>query len=159
MAGALTVTSNQFGEDGQLPERAAHPSVGGQNRSPQLSWSDIPEGTVSIAVSCWDPDAPTTVGFCHWVRTGIAPTATSLDEGAGTADGPWTDGFTDWGEHHYGGMAPPAGDAPHHYRFTVYALDIDGSGFDRHTTYAKLQFMIRGHVLAQGTLTGRFAVQ
>lgn len=159
MAGTISVTSAQFVQDGELPLSAAHPAVGGQNRSPQLSWSGVPEGTRSIALTCWDPDAPTTVGFTHWVRTGMAPSATSLGEGAGTEQGEWVDGFTDWGEHHYGGMAPPAGDEPHHYHFTVYALDVDGSGFDKHTTYAKFRFMIRGHVLAEGTLTGRYAVR
>lgn len=158
MAGVIAISSDQFGDDGPLPLRAAHPSVGGENRSPQLTWSGIPEGTVSLALTCWDPDAPTTVGFTHWVRTGMDPSLHALSEGSGTEKGPWVDGFTDWGESGWGGMAPPQGDEAHHYRFTVYALDIDGSGFDEHTTYAKFQFMIRGHVLAQGTITGRFAV-
>lgn len=155
----ITVTSEQFQHEGQLPTSAAHPAVGGQNRSPQLSWSAVPEGTRSIAVTCYDPDAPTTVGFVHWVRFGIDPSERSLDEGAGTAGGPGTDGFTDWGERQYGGMAPPAGDAAHHYHFTVYALDSETLGLDPDTTYAKFRFLTRGHVLATGTITGRYAVE
>lgn len=158
MASEITVRSEQFGIGDDLPSSAAHPSVGGANRSPQLSWQGVPEGTKSIAVTCWDPDAPTTVGFSHWVRWGIPPSRTSLDEGAGTEEGEWTDGFTDWGESAYGGMAPPAGDPPHHYQFTVYALDSDDLGLDERTTYAKFRFLTGGHVLAVGTLTGRYAV-
>jgi len=160
----LTVTSEQFDEDGDLPKSAAHPSVGGQNRSPQLSVADVPTHARSIAITCWDPDAPTTVGFCHWVRFGIPPSIEALEEGAGTEKGSWTDGFTDWGESSYGGMAPPAGDQAHHYQFSVYALDLDEAdlaraGLGAHTTYAMLRFAIRGHVLASATLTGRYAVR
>jgi phosphatidylethanolamine-binding protein (PEBP) family uncharacterized protein len=56
-------------------------------------------------------------------------------------------------------MAPPAGDEPHHYAFSVYALDTDSLGVDGTTTYAKFRFLIRGHVLAAGTLTGRFGIE
>lgn len=154
----IQVTSDQFQHDGELPMSAAYPGVGGQNRSPQLAWSDPPGGTRSLAITCYDPDAPTTVGFTHWVRFGIAPSVRSLPEGAGTEEGDWTDGFTDWGERRYGGMAPPAGDPAHHYHFTVYALDEATLGLDADTTYAKFQFLIRGHVLARGTITGLFAV-
>jgi len=156
----ITVQSAQF-EDGQpIPVSAAHRAAGGQNKSPQLSWSGVPEGTKSLALSCWDPDAPTTVGFAHWVRVGMPPSLAELPEGAGAERGEWQDGLTDWGEHGYGGMAPPAGDPPHHYQFTVYALDAEAKelGLDEHTTYAKLRFLVRGHVLASGTLTGTYAM-
>lgn len=151
----ITVRSSQFEEGGEIPASAAHPSVGGENKSPQLSWEGVPPETKSIALSCWDPDAPTTVGFSHWVRVGISPTTSGLEEGE-----PGTDGISDWGESSYGGMAPPQGDPPHHYRFTVYALDAghDELGLGERTTYAMLRFVIRGHVLASGTLTGIYAV-
>jgi hypothetical protein len=55
-------------------------------------------------------------------------------------------------------MAPPAGDSPHHYQFTVYALDVDKTGLDDHTTYAKFRFTIKDHTLASGTLVGLYAV-
>ncbi len=158
MADEITVTSEQFGEGEDIPASAAHQMAGGQNRSPQLSWEGVPEGTRSLAVTCWDPDAPTTVGFSHWVRFDIPAGVTSLAEGAGAAGGPGINGFSDWGESAYGGMAPPAGDPPHRYHFTVYALDQDSLGVDETTTYAKFRFLIRGRVLATGTLTGQYAV-
>jgi Raf kinase inhibitor-like YbhB/YbcL family protein len=155
MPGELRVTSSAFGEDETIPLRAAHSDVGGENRSPHLSWNGGPPATKSYAVSCWDPDAPTTVGFCHWIRFGLPADCHKLDE-ADSAVG--TDGFSDWGESAYGGMAPPAGDRPHHYQFTVYALDVDAPGLDPHTTYAKFRFSIKDHILASGTLVGRFGV-
>ncbi len=157
----LTLRSDQF-EDGQpIPQSAAHPSAGGKNESPQLSWTGVPEGTKSLALSCWDPDAPTSVGFCHWIRFGMSPSLTSLDEGAGRSDGDWGDGFCDWGESAYGGMAPPAGDEPHHYQFTLYALnqEADLLGLDEKATYARFRFSIRNNIIATGTLTGTYEVR
>lgn len=155
----LIVRSATFEDGKPIPRSAAHQAAGGQNRSPQLSWSGIPAGAKSLALTCWDPDAPTTVGFSHWVRVGMPPSLRQLAEGAGSERGTWIDGITDWGEHGYGGMAPPEGDPPHHYVFTLYALDAEAKqlGLDDHTTYAKLRFAVRGHVLASGTITGTYA--
>jgi Raf kinase inhibitor-like YbhB/YbcL family protein len=154
----LKVTSELFADGAPIPDSAAHGAVGGANKSPQLSWSEGPAGTRSYALTCWDPDAPTTVGFCHWVRFDIPADRRSLDQGAGAGDQPGRNGFTDWGESVYGGMAPPAGDPDHHYRFTVYALDVETTGLDEHTTYARFRFATKDHVVAQGTLVGLFAV-
>jgi Raf kinase inhibitor-like YbhB/YbcL family protein len=152
---SLTVRSTLFAEGETIPLSAAHSMVGGGNVSPPLSWDAGPPGTQSYAVTCYDPDAPTTVGFSHWVLFDVGPTVTELPAGVA---GEGTSGFSDWGESRYGGMAPPAGDEPHHYRFTVYALDVASLGVDHTTTYAKFRFLIRGHVLAEGTLTGRFGL-
>jgi hypothetical protein len=56
-------------------------------------------------------------------------------------------------------MAPPPDDPPHHYRFTVYALETDSLGLDDHTTYARFQFAAGSHVLAVGSLTGPFGME
>jgi hypothetical protein len=151
----LEVRSTLFSEGETIPGSAAHSMVGGANASPDLSWSEGPAGTQSYAVTCYDPDAPTTVGFTHWVVFDIPASVHSLAAGATP---PGVVGFTDWGESTYGGMAPPAGDDPHRYQFSVYALDTDLLGVDGTTTYAKFRFLIRGHVLASGTLTGRFGI-
>jgi Raf kinase inhibitor-like YbhB/YbcL family protein len=154
----LTVTSQQFVDGDEIPLSAAHSAVGGDNRSPQLSWSEGPAGTKSYAVTLWDPDAPTTVGFTHWIRYDIPPSTTSLDEDADSGGDLGSEGFTDWGESSYGGMAPPAGDAAHRYQFTVWALDVDHTGLDERTSYAKFRFATKDHILATGRLEGLFAV-
>lgn len=154
--GTLEVRSSLFGDGETIPTVAAHAMAGGENTSPDLSWDEGPEGTASYAVTCWDPDAPTTVGFTHWLVFDIPSSVRQLAAGATP---PGVAGFTDWGENGWGGMAPPAGDEPHRYVFTVYALDTDAIGGGETTTYALFRFLIRGHVFASGTLTGRFGVQ
>jgi len=151
----MELKSSLFGEGETIPLSAAHSMAGGENVSPDLSWSKGPPGTESYAITCYDPDAPTTVGFTHWIRFDIPASVTALPAGSGE---PGIHGFTDWGESKYGGMAPPAGDPPHHYEFTVYALDVDTLGLGDVTTYALFRFMIRDKVLAQSTLTGLFGL-
>ena len=155
----LTVSSSLFEEGGMIPSSAVHSYAGGGNRSPDLSWKDAPPGTASFALTCYDPDAPTEVGFVHWILFNIPREITSLPEGAGTAGGNPSGsilGYTDWGNNEYGGCAPPPGDPPHHYLFTVYALDVPKLELGSSTTYAFLRFSLRGHILAEGTRTGLF---
>ncbi len=157
----MQLTSTLFADGETIPTSAAHTFAGGGNVCPDLAWTGAPPGTRSFAITCYDPDAPTTVGFVHWLLFDIDPSTTSLAAGAGAAgESPAgsVSGFCDWGESQYGGMAPPPGDSPHRYIFTVYALDQDKLGLDETTTYAKFMFMIRGHVLATGTLTGLFGM-
>jgi Raf kinase inhibitor-like YbhB/YbcL family protein len=156
----ISVRSNLFSEGETIPKSAAHTMVGGDNISPDLAWTGAPSATTSFAVTCYDPDAPTTVGFTHWILFNLDPSIMSLDAGAGASgknpEGSML-GFTDWGESQYGGMAPPSGDPAHHYHFTVHALDTK-LDLGPTTTYALLNFMMRGHVLGRGTLTGLYSV-
>jgi len=100
----------------------------GQNISPALNWSNAPAGTKSFAVTAYDPDAPTGSGWWHWVMYNIPADATGLVAGAGNgrnAPRGSQEGRTDFGSKGYGGPCPPAGDKPHHYHFTVFALKVD----------------------------------
>ncbi len=156
----LKVHSQVVQEGKPIPMSAVHTSAGGDNISPDLAWDAPPTGTRSLAVTCYDPDAPTSVGFSHWILFNLFPELRALPAGAGAPGSVPIGavlGFTDYGESAYGGMAPPPGDPAHRYQFTVYALDVPQlPGANGTTTYAKFRFMVRGHVLAQGTLTGLF---
>jgi Raf kinase inhibitor-like YbhB/YbcL family protein len=107
----------------------------GGNVSPALQWSSVPAGTKSFSLQVYDPDAPTGSGFWHWAVYNIPPTETGLAQGAGnspdTLPAGAFGGNTDFldtgvtaGNGNYGGPCPPTGDAPHHYIFTLYALDV-----------------------------------
>jgi len=124
----LAVTSTSFKDGQTIPDTAVFDGFGctGGNRSPQLSWSGAPAGTKSFAITIWDPDAPTGVGFVHWVLFDIPATTTSLPEGAGAKSDAGVGGIhgtTDFGTQAYGGPCPPPGHGPHHYHFELFALD------------------------------------
>src|SRR5262245_18334749 len=108
-AGQFTVTSSQFRDSDTMPMSMVHQWAGGQNISPDLSWTGAPDGTVTFAVTTYVPDAPTTVGFVHWLLFYLDPSVTSLPAGAGAAGkNPAGSvlGYTDFGNSEYGGAAP-----------------------------------------------------
>lgn len=108
----------------------------GGNVSPALEWRNVPAGTKSLSLQIHDPDAPTGSGFWHWGVYNMPPTTTGLPQGAGnspaTLPAPAYGGNTDFQDTgatgvngNYGGPCPPAGDKPHRYVFTLYALAVD----------------------------------
>src|SRR4029450_5489749 len=81
---SFTVTSTTVADGQPFPAAqmsAAFGVPGGQDASPQLSWSGAPEGTKGYAVTVYDPDAPTMSGFWHWAVAGIPASGTSLPAG------------------------------------------------------------------------------
>ena|SRR5579872_883293 len=151
---SLKVESTSFGHNQTIPKKYAFNGWGsdGDNVSPHVKWSGAPSGTKSFAVTIWDPDAPTTVGFWHWTIFNIPPSVTEIEEGKVPSGA--TQGYTDFGMSQYGGPAPPPGHGPHHYHIRVYALDVDNLPLDKGSTAAVLMFMMRDHILAQGELVG-----
>lgn len=129
----------------------------GENKSPAISWSGAPEGTRGYAVIIHDPDAPTGVGFFHWIVLDLPSTTTSLDEnasGAGLPQGA-IEGYTDFGTNAYGGPCPPPG-TPHRYEVTVYALDVPTLGLPASSTGALARFLLRQHTLALGRFSATY---
>jgi Raf kinase inhibitor-like YbhB/YbcL family protein len=133
----------------------------GNNISPQLSWRGAPAGAQSYAVTVYDPDAPTGSGWWHWVVINIPASATGLAHGAGTADGKALpmgsqQVRTDFGALGFGGACPPAGDKPHRYIFTVYALKTAKLDVAADATAALAGYMIHGNMLGKATLTAMY---
>jgi Raf kinase inhibitor-like YbhB/YbcL family protein len=130
---------------------------GGEDRSPQLSWSGYPAETRSFVVSMYDPQAPTGSGFWHWVVADIPVSTTSLPSGAGTADAGHLPGDAfqlgaDAGAHQYVGGAPPAGSGVHNYYITVTALDVEKTGLDANASAAYFGFAVGPHTIARATI-------
>src|SRR5690349_13462148 len=65
----LDVTSPAFRANGAIP---AEYTCDGDEKTPPLSWSNVPAQTKSIAVMLEDPDAPQGT-FTHWIVTNISP--------------------------------------------------------------------------------------
>ncbi len=154
------VTSDDIVGGTQLGLDFVHDSAGGLNRSPHLAWSDVPEGTQSFVVTCFDPDAPTPAGFWHWCAVDIPGDVGSLARGAGASDDTLPGGFhvpTDMGVAAYGGAAPPQGDMPHRYFFVVHAVDVPHLDVDASVTPTVVSFHLAFHTLGRATVAPTFA--
>jgi Raf kinase inhibitor-like YbhB/YbcL family protein len=159
-AGPFTLRSATFAAGSVLPDSSVLDGLDchGANASPQLEWSGAPAGVQSYAVVLDDYEARGGDGFIHWAIYDIPATVTALPANAGAAEpdlpGGGRHAWNDFLRRRYDGPCPPEG-SPHRYRFTVYATDlrtIDDAGTPM--TWRKLRFILKGHILAQASLTG-----
>lgn len=160
-ASTLRVSSESFSEGQSLPpaQRSGRMRAGGQDESPQLSWSGAPAGTKSYAVTMFDPDAPGRGGFWHWAVLDLPADVTSLPAGAGSRQAGYLPPGAfqlknDGGATGYLGAAPPKGHGPHRYIVTVHALGVAQSGLDAGARPAKVEAHLAPHTLAKASLTG-----
>jgi Raf kinase inhibitor-like YbhB/YbcL family protein len=145
------------GEPLPVPQLSGIFGAGGEDTSPQLSWSGFPSATKSFVVTCYDPDAPTASGFWHWAVVDIPYTVTSLPRGAGDEEGSGLPRGAfqlrnDAGLTRYLGAAPPPGHGPHRYFFVVHAVDGETLGIPKEASNALLGFNLFSHTLARATL-------
>lgn len=156
-AAAEFVLSSKTLDDGaRMPAAHVYTGCGGENISPQLSWSGAPEDTKSFAVMVHDPDAPTGSGWWHWVLFNIPAEMTSLPEAAGEPKNGLVPEAVqvrnDYGSQGYGGACPPEGHGDHRYQFKVYALKVEQLPLDESATPAKVGFYVNANKLAEAEL-------
>lgn len=149
---AIELTSPVFAEGEEIPGRY---TCDGENISPPLAWSGAPPGTHSLALICDDPDAP--VGtWVHWVLFNLPPGLDALPEAipaeAVLVNGT-RQGRNDFRRYGYGGPCPPRGS--HRYYFKLYALDCQ---LQLPAAAGKTELLqaMQGHILAEGSLMGRY---
>lgn len=133
--------------------------AGGNDVSPQLSWSGFPEETRSFAVTMYDPDAPTASGFWHWAVADLPADVTELPEGAGDGSALPGDALTlrnDAGQRRFIGAAPPPGHGPHRYIVAVHAVDVDKLDLPEDATPAFLGFNLFQHAIARALIHGTY---
>ena len=203
----MKFTSESFADGGAIPPHHAFcvPDAAsrvklGQNRNPQLAWSDLPKGTESVVVVCHDPDVPSRaddvnqegrtipaslprVNFCHWVLIDMPASGSPIRDGEFSSgvtpkgkSGPLAarstrqglNDYTAWfkndpnmaGDYFgYDGPCPPWNDTiPHHYIFTLFALDVEKCPVQRKFTVAEVLKAIKSHVLGSAKLTGLYSL-
>jgi Raf kinase inhibitor-like YbhB/YbcL family protein len=155
----FTLTSEDITDSEQMPvpQRSGLLGAGGEDVSPQLSWSGFPDGTRSFVVSCYDPDAPTASGFWHWAVVDIPVDVTSLPSGAGDDSGQALPRgafalTNDSSLSRYIGAAPPPGHGRHNYHVVVHAVDVVSLGLNRNATPAFLGFNLFFHTLGRARI-------
>jgi Raf kinase inhibitor-like YbhB/YbcL family protein len=153
---AFSLTSSSFSHQGEISTKY---TCEGEDISPPLSWSQVPQGTKSLVLIVDDPDAPDPkaprMTWVHWVLYDLPPTATGLAEAvAGSALPAGTrDGLNDWKRTGYGGPCPPIG--RHRYFHKLYALDTVLGDLGT-PTKAQVTAAMEGHVLAEAELIGTY---
>lgn len=129
----------------------------GDNVSPPIGWSDLPEGTQSLVLILDDPDAPSGL-FTHWLVYNIAPSVQQLgasqpsDE---TLENGAAQGVNSFGNMGYGGPCPPRGEE-HNYYFRLYALDNQpdlATGAGREAVFSAM----RDHILGTAEMIARYS--
>jgi Raf kinase inhibitor-like YbhB/YbcL family protein len=154
------VTSEDVKDGEKLPEAQVSGifGAGGEDVSPQLSWSGFPEETKSFAVTCYDPEAPTASGFWHWAVVNVPADVTELPRGAGDEQGDKLPSGAfqlrnDGGSARFIGAAPPPGHGRHHYYFVVHAVDVESLDIPKDATPAFLGFNLFSHTAGRAILT------
>ena len=156
----FTITSQDMEDGKPLADKFAAPH---ENISPALAWHGYPKQTQSFVVTCFDPDAPTPSGWWHWAVLAIDAAAPYLAQNVCRSDlfleGACFHARNDSGTWAYYGPYPPAGDGPHRYIFTVYALDVPTLELDGDTSIAAVAFHALSHTLARAELTVTYEIK
>jgi Raf kinase inhibitor-like YbhB/YbcL family protein len=155
----MRVESSAFADGGSIPRKY---TCDGQDLSPPLKWSGVPQNAKSLALICEDPDAPAGT-WTHWVLCDLPPDLNELPEGVpadpvlklgSNPDFKPSQGTNDFKKIGYGGPCPPRG--THHYLILVYALDTRPS-VKAGATKPELVRAMMGHIAAFGRLVGTYS--
>lgn len=150
---ALKIESDAFAHQTAIPKKF---TCDGNDVSPPLKWSGVPEAAKSLALICDDPDAPMGT-WTHWVLWNMPPSTPGLPEGVppdSVLPGGIHQGKNSWPKSGYGGPCPPPG-KPHRYFFKLFALDSE-LDLPVIANQAGLENAMRGHILAQAEMYGTY---
>ncbi|MFT5672895.1 MAG: Raf kinase inhibitor-like YbhB/YbcL family protein [Polaribacter sp.] len=157
----FTLSSTDLGGQATKTEEFNGFGCDGENKSPQLSWANAPEGTKSFAITMYDPDAPTGSGWWHWLVFDIPANVNELLTNAGNirlnlAPKGAIQSITDYSIKGFGGPCPPEGHGLHKYEITVHALKTDKLGLDENASAAVVGFYLWNNTLAKASIVTYF---
>lgn len=149
----MTLQSSAFKDGQAIPRRF---TCEGDNISPPLSWSEPPPGTQSLALVCYDPDAPHGT-FHHWAVFDLPADLRKLNENYSTAGiAGAREAVSDFGKPGYGGPCPPKGHGVHHYHFELFALKVAKLDLPAGASVADVRKAAAGRALARDELIGTY---
>jgi Raf kinase inhibitor-like YbhB/YbcL family protein len=161
-AGVFTLSSPNFKDGERLAVKyagnnKANPNCVGENISPALSWSNVPEGTKSFAILMFDPEGRPPGGVSHWVAYGIPASVTGFAEGEVSKTGDKYVGGTSLMKlpHYFGPCTPPG--QVHHYMLTLMATDLEPAALAPGLARDELIKALDGHVKQATSLIGTFS--
>lgn len=143
----MKIVSPNFENNGDIPEKY---TCQGQDISPALEISDVPEEAQSLALIVDDPDAPAG-NWNHWLVWDIPANIKSIPENVGTKFA--TQGNNSWPKKGYGGPCPPTG--AHRYFFKLFALN-EKLNLPDTTTKTELEKAMEGKVIDQAQTMGTY---
>jgi Raf kinase inhibitor-like YbhB/YbcL family protein len=160
----MTLVSPAWPDGGTIPVKYTQ---AGDEVSPPLTWSNVPEGAASFVLIVHDADAAIGNGtddLLHWMLWNIPPATTSLPEGVARSpqlpDG--TRQISATGPNYRGPGALASG-PPHHYVFELFALDtmldVPAVGASPPQTRAAVVAAMAGHVRGKAAYVGLFKRQ
>ena len=133
-ADPFSIKSSTFQDGKMMPKKVANslantpnnPNCVGDNVSPELSWSNVPDGTKSFVLLMTDPEGRGGAGVNHWVAYGIPASVTGFAEGeTSKASDKYVGGKSTQGVGFYSGPCTPPNTTPHHYTFILTATDLE----------------------------------
>jgi Raf kinase inhibitor-like YbhB/YbcL family protein len=146
----MKISSSAFQQGGNIPFKF---TCDGADANPALGFEGAPAEAKSLVLIVDDPDAPSGL-FTHWLVWNMDARTTEIPESSAPSKA--TQGKNDFGKSGYGGPCPPSGS--HRYYFKVFALDTELNLPDG-SKRAQLDAAMKGHVIAQGELMGRYSRQ
>jgi len=149
---AMTLTSQDLKDGAAAPIANLYARCGGQNVSPQLSWSGAPAATKSFVVTMLDVSVKP-AGWSHWIVVGLPPSVTSLPRRAPALPPGARQIATNFGDAAYGGPCPPAGSGVHRYQVTVWAMGAQTPNIGPDARATEVAAALAGASLGHATLT------
>jgi Raf kinase inhibitor-like YbhB/YbcL family protein len=157
----MTLTTSAWPDGGRIPAKYTQ---AGDQVSPPLAWSNVPDNIASFVLIVHDVDAAIGNGtddILHWMLWNIPGATRSLAEGVqqGTQLADGTRQISASGPYYRGPGAAAAGPA-HHYVFELFALDapldVPAVGASPPQTRAAVVAAMAGRVRGKAVYTGLF---
>jgi hypothetical protein len=162
-ADVLKLTSAAISDGGNLAiknacnDKQRSPNCVGENISPPLAWSGVPEGTKSFALLLFDPEGRAPAGVSHMILYGIPASVTSFAEGElSQPSDKFVGGKSTMGKSVYTGPGTPPNTDWHHYTWTLVATDLDPKALQPGLTRDQLALALKDHVKGSAGLVTRF---